>query len=123
LKLEKQTEDARGRIFWFSDNNGREIHLVEVKKGFARGGHYHPFDSMHIVISGKVLYREFDIRTSAETVRQVGPATTINTPAFVAHMIIAEEEDSLFVEIFEKEYEATDYAPYRSIVEERMRAS
>lgn len=122
MKLEKETEDIRGKILWlFSDNREKEIHIVEIKKGFARGGHSHPFDSIHVVTAGRVLYKEYDIKNSKEDSRSVEPVTIINTPKEIAHLMIA-EEDSIFVEVFDRKYEAADFPPYRKIVEERMKA-
>jgi dTDP-4-dehydrorhamnose 3,5-epimerase-like enzyme len=118
--LIKETEDARGKITWLTAG-GKEIHIVETKKGFARGGHYHPFESVHLVVSGRLVYTECDIKAeNTEITKTIDHVATIVTPAYRAHMIAA-LEDSTFIEIFDPPYRAADYKPYRSIVESSMK--
>ena len=40
LKFDKTTEDRRGKIIWLSSELTK-INIVEIRSGFARGGHYH----------------------------------------------------------------------------------
>lgn len=118
LKFEKQTEDKRGKILWITSDK-TEIHIVEIKKGYARGGHFHNFDSTHIITSGKVEYKETNLSNNQESSRIVHPISLIRTPANTAHMIIA-VEDSNFIEVFNGPYEAFLYPKYRNIVEQKM---
>ena len=53
LVIENTIEDDRGKIF-FLKFGYKKINFIELKKGFARGGHFHPFDSEHIILSGKI---------------------------------------------------------------------
>lgn len=118
MKLEKEREDIRGKIFFFSHKN-KQVNVLELKKGFSRGGHYHEFDSVHFVISGKIKYYEENIDTEKEKIILVDSPTVIFTPLRNAHMITA-LEDTVFAEAFDHPYKAIDYPKYRSIVESKM---
>lgn len=118
LRVEKEVEDIRGKIFFMS--RGREkINLVEIRRGFARGGHYHKVSQDHIVISGKLEYREENVKTGTERVMVVDGPSIIPVPAETAHLLIA-IEDTMFLETFDESMESTNYPKYRNIVEERM---
>lgn len=119
LKFEKQTEDKRGKILWITDGD-TEIHVIEIKKGFARGGHFHKFDSTHIVISGKVEYRETNLKDDKESIRVIDSISFIFTPANTAHLITA-FEDSTFIEVFKTPNDAVLFPKYRDIVEQSMK--
>lgn len=118
LDYEKQVTDARGTII-FLKYGDKSLNLVQIKKGFARGGHYHTFETKHHLIAGVIEYREKDINTGQEKIQIItGPAVII-VPSMTAHLLIA-QEDTIFAEEFEKNYSATEYAPYRSIVTQKM---
>jgi hypothetical protein len=55
-----------------------------------------------------------------ESTKTVKPVETIFTAANHAHMITA-IKDSIFVEIFEQSYKATDFPPYRKIVDDALK--
>ena len=120
LQLEKVFEDSRGKIIFLSGHQ-KKINIIEIKKGFARAGHYHKVSSTHHVISGKIEYRQEDIETGKEKIQQVQAPATIFIPKNIAHLLIA-LEDSIFFESFDKEYEATYYPKYRKIVEEKLKS-
>lgn len=120
LKFEKEIEDIRGKIFFFSHKN-EQINLLELKRGFSRGGHYHEFDSVHIIIRGKVEYHEENIDTRKERIVVFDSPMIIFTPSRNAHMITA-LEDTVFFEVFEQQYSAIDYPKYRTIVENKISA-
>ncbi len=115
----KETEDKRGKIVWLM-SDGKEIHVVETKKGFSRGGHYHPFDSTHVLVSGQIIYRECGLDSGQEINKTIKAVAMIFTAAGRAHMISA-VEDSVFIEVFDKPYEATEFAQYRKIVNDALR--
>lgn len=119
LRFEKEVEDVRGKILFLSCGD-EKMNFVEVKKGFARGGHYHKTAQYHFIISGKLEYREENVKTGQEQIKIITVPTIIHVPANTAHLIIA-IEDTLFVETFNKDLEATIYPKYRKIVEERMK--
>lgn len=121
LKVSKEVEDVRGKIIWI-ESSAKEIHLVETNKGYARGGHYHPFPSSHHIISGLVLYKETDMKSHHEVEKRYGPGCVINTAPNVAHIMIA-LEDTIFVEIFDPPYEAEVFPLYRQVVEKTISGS
>ncbi len=43
--------------------------LLKQKKGFLRGGHYHEFKSEHILLQGKIEFRELHLGTNTEQIR------------------------------------------------------
>ncbi|MDE1829666.1 MAG: hypothetical protein KGI25_05025, partial [Thaumarchaeota archaeon] len=112
LRLEKEVEDIRGKILFLSHGD-KKINLVEIKKGFARGGHYHKIAQDHIIISGKLEYREENVKTGKEHIKTIAVPTIIHVPPDTAHLLIA-IEDTLFLETFDKTLEATNYPKYRN---------
>lgn len=119
MRIEKEVEDARGKIFFLSHGD-EKVNLVEIKKGFARGGHYHTIAQDHIIISGKLEYREENVKTGQEQIKIIDVPTIIHVPAHTAHLLMA-IEDTLFLETFNKTIESINYPKYRNIVEERMK--
>ena len=120
LSLEKQVEDTRGKILMYSYGKNN-LNLIEIKKGFARGGHYHPYSQNHIVISGTIEYREENILTNEEKIMIIDEPKILFVPANTAHLFIA-LEDSIFAETYDKKYDATNYPKYRSIVDKKMKS-
>jgi quercetin dioxygenase-like cupin family protein len=120
MRVLKETEDRRGKIVWLVSDE-KEIHIVETKKGFSRGGHYHPFDSTHMLVSGEIVYRECNMQGGQETSKTAAGITTIFTPANRAHMISA-LTDSIFIEVFDQPYSATEFERYRKIVNDAMQS-
>ncbi len=118
LEYLKTVSDERGSII-FMKNGSKLLNLVEIKKGFSRGGHFHKFQSLHNLISGKVEYLEFNTKTNEEISAIYEAPFVINVPSFVAHLLTA-LEDVLFVEIFDNEYQSTEFPKYRKIVEEKI---
>ncbi|MGY5151468.1 MAG: hypothetical protein ACW9XA_04290 [Candidatus Nitrosopumilus sp. bin_6a] len=121
LEYLKTVSDARGSII-FMKNWSKLLNFVEIKKGFSRGGHFHEFFSTHNLISGKVEYHEFNIKTNEERTDIYEAPFVIEVPPFVAHLLTA-IEDVLFVETFDNEYQATEFPKYRKIVEEKLQKS
>ena len=119
LKLEKEIEDMRGKILLFLQNQ-THVSIMEVKKGFSRGGHYHNHMQDHIIISGKLEYREENIDTGIEQIKIIDKPTVLRVPPRMAHLFVA-LEDSVFIEAFTGEYDATYYPKYRKDVEDRMK--
>lgn len=118
LEFEKQIEDTRGKII-FLKLGRKKINLIEIKKGFARGGHFHQTDTSHFLLSGKIEYYEENIKTGIEKISIISSPQIILVSANVAHLLIA-KENSLFFEVFEN-YEDTIYPKYRKIVENLMK--
>jgi len=120
LEFKKLAEDIRGKILFMSYDGKKSLNIAEIKKGFARGGHYHPYEQYHVILSGKIEYREENLDTKEEQIQIVNGYKIIMVPPNTAHLLIA-LEDTLFFESFDKDYIATDYPKYRKIVEERMK--
>jgi quercetin dioxygenase-like cupin family protein len=118
LQYEKEASDARGRIIFLSYGN-KNINLVEIKKGFSRGGHYHEFASTHHLLSGTIKYREKNLDTNIENIRVICAPEVIHVPARTAHLLTA-LEDTMFAEELGDDYSATDYPEYRMIVMQNM---
>ena len=118
LNFEKHVEDNRGKILFLKYNN-KNINVIEIKQGFARGGHFHKSSTNHFLISGKIEYCEENIETGIEKISVVESPCIINTKPHVAHLLIA-KENSLFFEVFEN-YEDTVYPKYRKIVKDLMK--
>lgn len=121
LNLKNEGGDKRGKILFFTHNNTK-INLFEIKRGFARGGHYHPFNVVYILLSGKVEYREFNFETNIETIKVLNAPTVINNMTHTANLITA-INDSLFVEIFSHDYKAKIYPKYRKTIEEKLESN
>ena len=118
LEFEKQVEDKRGKILFLSLGT-KKINIVEIKKGFARGGHFHNFPSTDIIVYGKIELREENLNNSVEQIKKISAPSIINIQQNTAHLFIA-LEDSMFVETFDGEYQASDYPKYRKIVDEML---
>tara|TARA_B100001146_G_scaffold120396_1_gene105795 strand:+ start:561 stop:935 length:375 start_codon:yes stop_codon:yes gene_type:complete len=118
LQFEKQVEDKRGNILFLSLGT-KKINIVEMKKGFARGGHFHNFPSTDIIVYGKIELREENLNNSVEQIKKISAPSIINIQQNTAHLFIA-LEDSMFVETFDGEYQASDYPKYRKIVDEML---
>ena len=120
LEFNKSVNDVRGKILFCSFGE-KLLNFVETKKGFSRGGHYHEFQSDHILLRGKIEFKERNLDTNLEHTRIIHAPSTISVEANTAHLLTA-LEDSLFLEHFEIEYTAIDYIPYRKIVIEKMKS-
>lgn len=119
LEFNKSVSDIRGTILFCSFEKST-IHFVETKKGFSRGGHYHEFKSDHILIQGKIEFRELNLGTNMEQIRILSAPCTISVEPNIAHLLTA-LENSLFLECFDTDYSAVDYIPYRNIVDEKIK--
>ncbi|NDB32077.1 MAG: hypothetical protein EB150_01820 [Nitrososphaeria archaeon] len=118
LQFEKDATDVRGTIL-FLKYKEKSINIVQIKKGFARGGHYHNFPSVHHLISGVIQYHETDIQTNQETIKTISAPAIISVPPMAAHLLIA-LEDTIFAEEFGNDYSATEYPRYRDTVKQKM---
>lgn len=119
LEFKKSFSDVRG-IILFCSYGKSSLHFVKTKKGFSRGGHYHKFKSDHILLKGKIEFKEFNISTNFEQVRILSAPITITVEPNIAHLLTA-LEDTVFLEFFHSEYSSTDYIPYRTIVEKKIK--
>jgi dTDP-4-dehydrorhamnose 3,5-epimerase-like enzyme len=119
LNFEKEASDARGKILFLSYGD-KKINIVEIKKGFSRGGHYHTFETRHFLISGIIEYKEKDLHSNKEKTLKISAPTIITVPPMAAHLLTA-LEDTMFIEEFAEKYSATEYEEYRKIVTQKIR--
>lgn len=110
--------DPRGSTFRMA-LDGRDYLFLNVAKGSFRGGHYHPRETFHLVLKGRLWFEFVDTLSDrkAETIAE--PMDVVHIPAGVAHLIKA-LEDSMFMEPFESLIEA--FPPQRSIVDKFLRS-
>lgn len=118
LQFIKEGGDIRGKIIFFTYGKTK-INLFEIKKGFARGGHYHNYDITHTLITGKIEHRIENIETKQEQILIVTAPAILEIPAKSANLITA-IEDSVFTEVFSEEYKSTVYDKYRNIVHQKI---
>lgn len=118
LRIEKIVEDVRGKLIVLSYGNKRS-NVVEIKKGFSRGGHYHKFEQIHLLIIGKIEYKEENLVTHEEQIRIISAPSIIQVSPQTPHLFTA-LEDTVFIEIFDEPYEAVNYTKYRKMVEDKM---
>ena len=119
LEFNKSVSDIMGTTLFCSFGK-LIIHFVETKKGFSRGGHYHKFKSDHILLRGKIEFKDLNFSKNFEQTRIILAPFTISVESNVAHLLTA-LDDSLFLECFDTEYSAIDYFPYRNIVDEKIK--
>ena len=119
MEIKKEVSDIRGKIIFMSYDK-KQVNIVETKKGFSRGGHYHEFKSDHILIQGKIEFRELNLDTNMEQIHILSAPCIVSVEPTIAHLLTA-LEDSLFLECFDVEYSAIDYIPYRNIVDEKIK--
>jgi hypothetical protein len=111
--------DCRGKFLFFKFNETK-TNLFEIKKGYARGGHFHDYDIIHTLIVGKIEHRMKTLNSENEKIEIISAPAIIKIPAKTANLIIA-LDDSLFSEIFDTEYKSTIFPEYRKIVENMMK--
>lgn len=118
LTFEKESSDVRGKII-FLKYGTKNLNIVEIKKGFSRGGHYHTYETRHYLLSGILEYREKNIKTNSEKIETLSAPAIITVPPMAAHLLTA-IEDTMFAEEMGENYSATEYPEYRSIVTQKM---
>lgn len=119
LKFEGQVEDIRGKIMFFSYGD-KKINMSDIKKGFARGGHYYDSEQIRIIISGKIEYRTKNIVTGEEQIMMMDAPRSIVLEPKTAHIFTA-LEDTVLIELFDNREGRTNYPEYRTMVENKMK--
>lgn len=118
IKLTKQCDDIRGRVLRISVREDK-IHLIEIKSGYARGGHSHPYKVILFIISGKVEYKE-QVDKRSEIVKVIKSPEIITIPANHPHLVVA-IKDSLIAEVFTESYAATEFPFYASVIDQKIK--
>jgi hypothetical protein len=104
LNITLQDSDSRGAIYRADICEQERFLIIEIKKGKARGGHYHNIHTFHFVLLGSIEYYERCLTTKGEEKQGLKDRKTkfhtgeaIPTPAYAAHMLVA-LEDSIVIE-------------------------
>lgn len=121
LYFKDQVEDVRGKILFLTFGE-LKINVVEIKKGYSRGGHYHTFPTQYMFISGRAEYKGKNVVNGFEVTRVLSPPNSYVVPENEAHLVTA-IDDVAFLEISENGFEATTYPEFRNIVEQKMKTS
>lgn len=109
--------DARGEAN-FIEIGGKMFNAVYTKAGILRGGHFHPYMQYCIILQGDI---EMTLKEGeSERVMVKKQNELIAIPAGVPHLFKS-LTDSVFLEWMEKPYEATNYEPYRTLVEAQFK--
>jgi quercetin dioxygenase-like cupin family protein len=119
FSLIKISDDIRGVIYELKQSELLQLKFLTLQKGYARGGHSHPYPERFFLLSGRV---EFHIGSmSDEIVQEYDGGDTVTIEPDLPHYVVA-LTDSVFVEITSKgqAYEVVNYTPFRSIVEKLM---
>ncbi|MDG6918392.1 MAG: cupin domain-containing protein [Nitrososphaerota archaeon] len=118
MAYRKVSDDVRGVILVIAKDRRREVKVVTIKAGYARGGHMHSYPESFFVVSGTLKY--FNGSEMSHTERDVTPGDSVETDTGVPHMFIA-ETDSVLLEITPAgAYDAEPYPPWRKLVEDLM---
>ena len=120
LEIKKIHSDVRGDVFQV-DFAGKQIGvLLSTKKGFMRGGHYHPRRQDMYVVKGKLEFTTTEIdKPDSEKTEILDEGDFVQISPNVVHMMKALEE-TVFFESMIGGYEAENYEPWRKIIEEKM---
>lgn len=121
LEFLNSVVDIRGRIL-FCKYGDLSFNILETKKGFSRGGHFHNFHSTHYLIKGKIIFKTFDLNSKNEQITKFFAPSEINVSANIAHILTA-LTDSIFIEFFDQKYSAIDYLPYRNLIKGQLENS
>ena len=113
-------DDPRGSTFKLSLGEGGDFLFLNMVKGSFRGGHYHPFESFHLVLKGRIWFEFVEVSTGRRSEVVVEAMEIVYIPAGVAHLLKA-LEDSMFMEPAGGLTE--NYPPQRRFVEEFMESA
>jgi hypothetical protein len=116
IEIRKSSEDSRGKLFVFTEDDKRIAHLMTLKAGTSVGGHYHDEPEKVVILDGEVGYSivKFDGK-GKETKGSLGKEQSLDIQPWNAHVFTA-KTDSLII-CFIGECENSGYSPYRAIVE------
>ena len=94
--------DHRGKILFFKSKN-LKINFFEIKKNYARGGHYHDYPVTYVLISGKIEHRMKSLDTDEEIIEIISGPSIIKLPINVANLILA-IKTSIFLEMYDAKW-------------------
>lgn len=119
FSIKKLSEDVRGTIYELKTKERLRTKFLTLHRGFARGGHSHPYPEVFFMISGEAEFHLGTVQTEEKSTHHGGEI--IRIPMGVPHYVVA-ILNSVFVELTpcDIEYAAEDYEPFRSIVTNSM---
>ena len=97
IELINSEGDHRGKILFFKSEK-LKINFFEIKKNYARGGHYHNYPVTYVLISGKIEHRMKSLDTDEEIIEIISGPSIIKLPINVANLILS-IETSIFLEL------------------------
>lgn len=115
----RSMSDERGSIEQL-ELHGAEFNLLYSKKGALRSGDVHPNTQFDLILKGKVQVRMK--RGEREEIITAQPNELLAIPAGVPHLFEF-LEDCVMIEWWDGPFQAEYYAPYRDLVEQKMRTS
>jgi quercetin dioxygenase-like cupin family protein len=115
FSTEKLSQDIRGEIYELKTKDGLKVKFLTLHKGFARGGHSHPYQEEFFIISGEAEFHVGTVEAHEKATHHAGE--TVRIPIGVPHYVVA-TSDLVFAELapLDREYVAENYEPFRSIV-------
>jgi quercetin dioxygenase-like cupin family protein len=121
IEIRKSGEDARGESFIIKREGLQVAHLVTIKAGASRGGHFHNEPETLVVLDGELDYSLTDMKTKREVRGLVSKGETLKVNGGFAHLLTA-RTDALLIGII-GDVESTTYQPYRRVVEDFLARS
>ena len=113
-------DDPRGSTFKLSLDEGVDYLFLNMVEGSFRGGHYHPFESFHLVLKGRIWFEFVEVSSGRRSETVVEAMEVVYIPAGVAHLLKALEA-SMFMEPAGGLTE--EYPPQRRLVKEFLKAA
>ncbi|MDG6934313.1 MAG: hypothetical protein JRN68_06405 [Nitrososphaerota archaeon] len=113
------SDDAAGVVLIINHGSDKNVKVVTIKSGYARGGYSHAYPESFFVVAGELTYFSGSEKDHEE--RKVTAGSRIQTVSGVPHMFIAQEDSVLFEITPVGDYHADAYAPWRKIVKDLMK--
>ena len=121
IELINSNIDERGKIIFFKSKN-LKINFFEINKNCIRGGHYHDYPVTYVLIAGKIEHKIQCLNTNKEITEIISGPSIIKLPANTANLISA-LENSIFLEMFDFEYNSKIFKKYRDEVIKKNKIS
>ncbi len=113
-------DDPRGPTFKLSLDEGGDYLFLNMVKDSFRGGHYHPFESFHLVLKGRIWFEFVEVSSGRRSETVVEAMEIVYIPGGVAHLLKA-LDDSMFMEPLGGLTE--EYPPQRAFVKKFLKSN
>jgi len=101
-KIDFQHKDQRGILRQIISGNWKQLNILEVKKGYSRGGHYHKkTKEFFYILKGKVELGIIDMRTKEESTYRFKRGDCFIVDLYESHTVKA-LTDSILVILLSK---------------------